>query len=198
MDVDFSRLSDREIAQWLFEQYGKKLYYYAIKAWQLDEDEVWDALYDSLYGFIRAYADCRFSSGTDVETLLWKIFKNKLRDRYRQRKRVEKQYYEVPYDETLSHSGEGPLDQGWSYYSEHDLLEEDAENPAVRQLETILDGLKDWERQLLLSRANSIAYADIADMTGIKVESLKVYYQRLKSRISKEMGEYFASMEKEQ
>jgi RNA polymerase sigma factor (sigma-70 family) len=196
MDVDFSGLSDREIAQDLFELYGKKLYHYATKTWCMDEDEVWDALYISIYSFIKSYSNRKFSSRTDIEKLLWKIFKNRLRDRYRQKKRVESQYREVPYDEALSCADQG-LDPARSYAPEHELVEESTESPVLQRLKTILEGLKDWERQLLLCRANNIAYSDIAVMTGMKVETLKVYYQRLKARIAKQLGESFALVEKE-
>lgn len=198
MDADFSALSDREIAERLFEQFGKRLYYYAIKAWHLDEDEVWDVLYNSLYGFIKSYSDRKFTSKTDVEKLLWKIFKNRLRDKYRQKKRLETQYREVPYEEALPRGAEGFSEPASSSDTEHVLVEGSADNPVLLRLEAILDGLKDWERQLLLCRANSIPYTDIAAMTGIKAESLKVYYQRLKNRISSEMNECFAPMEKRQ
>jgi RNA polymerase sigma factor (sigma-70 family) len=198
MDADFSTLSDREIADSLFEQFGERLYYYATKAWQLDEDEVWDVLYDSLYGFIKSYSDRKFASKTDVERLLWKIFKNRLRDKYRQKKRIETQYREVPYEEALPGDAERFSDPLWSCNAEHETVEGSADSPVLLRLEAILDGLKDWERQLLLCRANHIPYADIAAMTGMKAESLKVYYQRLKNRISNEMNECFAPMEKRQ
>jgi RNA polymerase sigma factor (sigma-70 family) len=195
MDFDFSGMSDREIAQDLFELYGKKLYHYAAKTWSMDEDEAWDVLYDSIYGFMRAYSDRKFRSRADIENLLWKIFKNRLRDRYRRKKRLESQYREVPYNEARSCAYEG-LDPAGSYDPERELVEENTGSPVLQRLETILESLKDWERELLLCRANSIAYADIAVMTGMKVETLKVYYQRLKIRIAKELGEPFTPVEK--
>lgn len=198
MDVDFSRFSDREIAHFLFERYGSQLYHYARKAWSLDEDDVWDVLYDSIYGFIRVYADRKFPSIADVEKLLWKIFKNRLRDRYRQKKRHETQYREISYEEAGFSTREECSDHVSACNSERESTEENVENPALRHLETILESLEDWERQLLLCRANGIPYSDIAVMTGMKAESLKVYYHRLKNRISSELDECFAPMEKEQ
>lgn len=198
MEVDFSILSDREIAHGLFEQFGNRLYYYATNTWHLDEDEVWDVLYDSLYGFIKSYSDRKFTSRTDVERLLWKIFKNRLVDKYRKKKRIETHYREVPYDNEFPSDAAGPLDLISSSDTEHEVLERDTDNLVLLKLETILEGLKDWERQLLVCRANKIPYADIAAMIGMKAEALKVYYQRLKNRISTEMNECFATMEKRQ
>ena len=61
MDTNFGNLSDREIAECLYKAYGANLVRYAIKSWQQDEDDAWEILYDTLYGFINSYsAQIRF------------------------------------------------------------------------------------------------------------------------------------------
>lgn len=177
VDINFENLPDREIAERLYKNYGCKLAHYAIKSWQFDEDEAWDILYDTLYGFINSYADQTFASEKQVGTLVWKIFKNKLRDKLRQKKRKEK----------FSIDDHDSLDAVWLQHSEPFWTQENVENPILTELENLLDDLNDWERQLLLCRANNIPYKVVEEMTGKKENSLKVYYQRLKKKISKEL-----------
>jgi hypothetical protein len=62
VNIRFDSLSDRQIAERLYKAYGFKLVHYAIKSWQFDEDEAWDMLYDTLYGFIHSYTDQEFAS----------------------------------------------------------------------------------------------------------------------------------------
>lgn len=98
-NITFEGLSDRDIAERLFKQYGARLFYYAMKSWDLSEDDIWEILYDTLYGFISSYSGDNFSSQKKIETLIWTIFKNKLRDKYRQKKRIKEHYQEVVYSE---------------------------------------------------------------------------------------------------
>lgn len=177
VDIKFENLSDREIAERLYKNYGCKLVHYAIKSWQFDEDEAWDILYDTLYGFINSYAAQSFASDKQVGALVWKIFKNKLRDRLRQKKRKE----------NLLIDDHDSLESVWLQHSEASGTQENVENPMLIELGDLLDDLNDWERQLLICRANNIPYKVLEEMTGKKEDSLKVYYQRLKKRISEKL-----------
>ncbi len=193
MDLDFTTLSDREIAEKLFNQFGTQLFSYAMRSWKLNEDDIWEILYETLYRFINSYAGHSFSSEKQIESLIWKIFKNKLRDKYRQRKKIEEHYQEVAYyEEILANNTTGQAEQDksfWLNHSEQALIHENTENPILPELEAILDKLEDWERQLVISRANEIPYKQIEEMTGKKTDFLKVHYQRLKQRISKKLEE---------
>ncbi|UCH92581.1 MAG: sigma-70 family RNA polymerase sigma factor [Candidatus Aminicenantes bacterium] len=176
MDINFGNLSDREIAESLYKAYGVNLVRYAIKSWQQDEDDAWEILYDTLYGFINSYSAQTFDSEQQVGALVWKIFRNKLRDKLRKKKR-----------------------QGNFLSDELDsleaiLLESSAscdvhtdENPILSELDSVLEELNDWERQLLLCRANDFPYKVIEELTGRKKDFLKVHYQRLKKRISEKL-----------
>lgn len=176
MDISFGNLSDREIAECLYKAYGVNLVRYAIKSWQQDEDDAWEILYDTLYGFINSYSSQTFDSEKQVGALVWKIFRNKLRDKIRQKKRKG----------NFSLDGLDPV--------EAVLLEGSAasnestnENPILPKLDSVLEDLNDWERQLLLCRANDFPYRVIEELTGRKKDFLKVHYQRLKKRISEKL-----------
>lgn len=193
ININFEGLSDRDIAERLFKRYGTKLFYYAMKSWNLSEDEVWEILYDTLYGFINSYSGYKFPSDKQIEALVWTIFKNKLRDKYRQKKKMEKHYQEMTCsEEILTNNIIGQADQDdytWLGYSEKALLQEEEKNPMISKIEAILDNLKDWERQLVIGRANGIPYKQMEEIIGKKTDFLKVHYQRLKQRISKELKE---------
>jgi RNA polymerase sigma factor (sigma-70 family) len=176
MDINFGNLSDREIAERLYKAYGVNLVRYAIKSWQQDEDDAWEILYDTLYGFINSYSTQTFDSEKQLGALVWKIFRNKLRDKLRHKKRQG----------NLSIDG---LDSLGAALLESSTARDEStdENPILSELDSILADLNDWERQLLLCRANDFPYRVIEELTGRKKDFLKVHYQRLKKRISEKL-----------
>jgi len=176
MDINFGNLSDRGIAERLYKAYGGNLVRYAIKSWQQDEDDAWEILYDTLYGFINSYSTQTFDSEKQVGALVWKIFRNKLRDKLRQKKRQG----------DISINGLDSLD---AVLLESSTVRDEStdENPILSELDSVLEDLNDWERQLLLCRANDFPYRFIEELTGRKRDFLKVHYQRLKKRISEKL-----------
>ncbi len=177
MDINFGNLSDREIAECLYKAYGVNLVRYAIKSWQQDEDDAWEILYDTLYGFINLYSTQTFDSEKQVGALVWKIFRNKLRDKLRQKKRQG----------NFSING---LDSLEAVLLESSTVRDEStdENPILSELDSVMEDLNDWERQLLLCRANDFPYRVIEELTGRKKDFLKVHYQRLKKRISEKLA----------
>ena len=176
MDINFGNLSDREIAERLYKAYGVNLVRYAIKSWQQDEDDAWEMLYDTLYGFINSYSTQIFDSKKQVGALVWKIFRNKIRDKLRQKKR------QGNYSITGLDSLEAVLLESSTVRDESTV-----ENPILSELDSVLEDLNDWERQLLICRANDFPYRVIEELTGRKKDFLKVHYQRLKKRISEKL-----------
>jgi RNA polymerase sigma factor (sigma-70 family) len=176
MDLNFGNLSDREIAERLYKAYGVNLVRYAIKSWQQNEDDAWEILYDTLYGFINSYSTQTFDSEKQVGALVWKIFRNKLRDKLRQKKRQG----------NFSINGLDSLEAALLESSTACDKSTDG-NPILSELNSVLEDLSDWERQLLLCRANDFPYRVIEELTGRKKDFLKVHYQRLKKRISERL-----------
>jgi RNA polymerase sigma factor (sigma-70 family) len=178
MDINFVNLSDREVAERLYKVYGANLVRYAIRSWQQDEDDAWDILYETLYGFINSYSTQTFDSEKQVGALVWKIFRNKLRDKLRRKKRQGVFLIEG-------------LDSLEAIVPEESASrnEQADENPFLPELEAVLEDLDDWERQLLLCRANDFPYKVIEELTGYKKDYLKVHYQRLKKRIADKLEE---------
>ena len=176
IDINFGNLSDREVAERLYRAFGANLVRYAIKSWKQDEDDAWAILYDTIYGFINSYSTRTFDSERQVSALVWKIFRNKLRDKLRREKKQE----------NFSTENIDSLGGMWQENnSSRDECTDDS--PILSELEVILNDLNDWERQLLLCRANDLPYKIIEELTGRKKDFLKVHYQRLKKRIAEKL-----------
>jgi len=191
VNINFRNLSDQKIAESLYKTYGKKLVYYTLKSWQLDEDDAWDILYETLYSFIHNYADREYESQKQVDALIWKIFKNKLRDRLRQVKRIEKDFQLIVPNDPQPIDNIDALNAMWAQ-CESDLLSPgNSTNPVLIELEKLLENCQHWERQLLICRANNIPYKTIAHLTGKNESHLKVYYQRMKQKIQSSMEQKF-------
>jgi len=176
VDINFGDMPDREIAEHVYRAYGANLVRYAIKSWRQSEDDAWEILYETLYGFINSYSRHKFESEKQVGALVWKIFRNKLRDKLRREKRLRQ----------LSGNNCETMDIEVLENATPDIDIYD-ENPILSKLDSILQDLNDWERQLLICRANDFPYKIIEDLTGQNRNFLKVHYQRLKKRISEKL-----------
>jgi len=195
MKIVFRNQTDREIASYLYERFAAGLRQYARNCWKMDEDETMELLYDTIYGFIENYSSQPFASENKVNKLLWTIFRNKLRDRYRRKKRNDEIALETSFDENNpEHQGKVAVDPSVSA----DIMmspDDDRNNPLLVELEKILSGLEDWQRQLLICRAHGIAYSTIAQLTKEDEKNLKVYYGRLKKRLKKQLAEFLSPSE---
>lgn len=179
MGISFKNKTDKEIAEYLYSRFCGKLFNYAISSWKLNEDEIWEILYETIYKFIDVYSCKDYEQEREIAVILWTIYKNKLRDAIRKNKRIQEQYKEVFLNEKENYK-----------ITNENIDNEIKSNPLLAHLESILRELEDWERQLLLCRTNNFPYKEIEEITGKKSENLKVYYQRLKKKISEKMQKY--------
>lgn len=164
----FTENRDKGLRQ-AYERYGKKLYGYAVGVWHCDEDTAWDLVYKSLYRMADQVANYRFESEEKFGGFLFRIFVNYLKNHYRDNPKK----HTVGLNENLV-SDESPSE---------------AESPKHQLLRTELEKLQDWERILLLTRAQGMSYAAIAEYTGKPVDQLKVYYGRLKKRLEAKLAD---------
>jgi len=167
-------LTTPEFITGLYNQYGKKLYAYAVKNWNVSEDQAWDLVYKTLYRVIETHKNYTFASEEKFGGFIFKIFINYLRNHYRdsKKKTIEQtaDYSEV-YNRTADSSGEITSD------------------PKLAALTEELEKMEDWQRMLLLMRSEGRPYSEIAQYIDKPEEQLKVYYQRLKESITKKMYE---------
>ncbi|HLP13756.1 MAG TPA: sigma-70 family RNA polymerase sigma factor [Flavobacteriales bacterium] len=161
----------------LYKQYGKKLYAYALRNWNVSDDQAWDLVYKTLYRVIDTYKNYSFENEEKFGAFIFKIFINYLRNHYRDNKTK---------NENLKVSDVSP-DQMYNKASEinNDL----PSDPKLVALTEELEKMEDWQRMLLLMRSEGRSYSEIAKYIDKPEEQLKVYYQRLKESITKKMYE---------
>jgi RNA polymerase sigma factor (sigma-70 family) len=167
----------------LYERYGKKLVGYAIRQWQLDEDEAWELTYKTLYRILETHANYQFVSEEKFSAFVFTAFINYLRNFYRNKKNKSKDGETVPLDEA-------------NLKIENNT--ETIPSPQLIALRAELDKFEDWERMLLLLRSQDVPYSEIAKLTGKPESQLKVYYMRLKKRLAERLNQPLTSKNNEQ
>lgn len=169
---------DKAAVASLYNQYGKKLYGYAVSKWHFTEDEAWDMVYKTLYKVIEVVDKYTFENESKFAGFVFKIFMNNLRMHYRDTKNKKLDTVELS-DQQMNRVS------GTSKASETNT----GPNPQLAILQEELEKLEDWQRILLLMRAQNMSYAAIAVYANKPEEQLKVYYMRLKKMIADKIEE---------
>lgn len=157
----------------VYNRYGKKLYSYALHSWRLNEDTAWDLIYKTIYRVKETYGRYTFESEEKFASFIFRIFINYLRNHYRDHKNA-KEFEFMAMDDVDVSAGEPP---------EH----EQKPDLKMNALNEALDGMEDWERMLLLMRSEGRAYSEIVKYIDKPEGQLKVYYQRLKEKLTKKL-----------
>lgn len=164
-------LADRQKAtEWLYQTFGRKLVGYAISVYQVNEDAGWDLVYKTIYRVIDTSGNYNFESEQKLGSFLFKVFINYLKNHIRDEKTKHNNTVFVPLDETRR-----------DFAAKNDVP---AQNPRLAILNEELAKLEDWQRILLLMRSQDMSYAEIAAYVKKPEDQLKVYYQRLKNKLS--------------
>lgn len=173
-DKKLTKKREKEIRK-LYEQYGQKLYQYAVTRWKVDEDTAWDMVYKSLFGLIDKLEKYNFESQKKQDSFVLTTFLNHMRNHY---KKESKEHVTI-----VSETEARDL-------SESDQSEnENRDSFLMANLKDQLDQLEDWERMLLLLRAQKMSYKEIANYIDKPENQLKVYYQRLKERLIRQIND---------
>lgn len=162
----------------VYNKYGRKLYGYAITKWNISEDEAWDIVYKTIDKTIETYERYTFESDEKFASFIFKIFINYLRNHYRdtKNKRLETVSFEDGV-EYVEHDSEGNND------------EDEHESSNMKLLNEELSKLEDWQRVLLLMRAQNYSYEEISVIIKRPADQLKVYYLRYKQKILKSIND---------
>jgi len=162
----------------VYKSYGKKLYGYAITKWNVSEDEAWELIYKTIDKVVDTSNRYTFENEEKFASFIFKIFINYLRNHYRDTK--NKQLETVSFNESFE----------YSEHSEEDAPEVDeTESSNMKLLQEELSKLEDWQRTLLLMRAQNYSYEEIANFINKPVGPLKIYYLRYKQRIIKNIND---------
>lgn len=159
-----------------YNRYGKKLYAYSITRWNVTEDVAWELIYKTIYRVADTHANYGFETEEKFASFVFKIFINYLKNHYRDTKKEQERAFTAMED--VDTSG---------------MAAETSDAPPVNKklsaLNEVLETMQEWERTLLLMRSEGRAYAEIATYINKPEEQLKVYYQRLKDKVSKKLNE---------
>lgn len=184
--------------QLLYERYGKRLFSYAITSWHTTEDTAWDLVYDTLLKTTLSVNHYEFESEAKFASFIFSIFCNLLRHHYRDKKRRAERMSMVNFDEALLDQAQDSTVLTTEREVQAKLVEEFLrsyweEQPVSRLhldcLQAVLDELEDWERVLLLQRAQNVAYSEIASFVNKPADQLKVYHQRARRKVTKRFVE---------
>ncbi|HSH66343.1 MAG TPA: sigma-70 family RNA polymerase sigma factor [Bacteroidia bacterium] len=172
--TNLKKLDKSSFVTVVYNRYGKKLYSYAIKSWNLNEDTAWDLIYKTIYKVVDSCRNYTFESEEKFASFIFKIFINYLRNQYRDNK-AAKTFEFIAMDDVDVSTKEIT---GVSENSNKKLI----------ALNEALDEMQDWERMLLLMRSEGRAYSEISTYIDKPENQLKVYYQRLKELITKKLN----------
>lgn len=162
----------------VYNKYGRKLYGYAITKWKVNEDEAWDLVYKTIDKTIETHDRYTFEGEKKFASFIFKIFINFLRNHYRDTK--NKRLETVSFEEGIEYAKQ-----------ENDNLNEEEETESINMklLQEELSKLEDWQRVLLLMRAQNYSYEEISEIIKKPAEQMKVYYLRYKQKILKNIND---------
>lgn len=169
---------DSDAIALLYDRYGKKLYGYAISKWKVSEDESWELVYKTLYKVMQVAEQYKFEDENKFTAFIFRIFINFLRNHYRDTKAKGIHTVEL-------------LESHEKLSSDRKATEEETENtsPLMKCLQKVLHMLEDWQRILLLMRAQDHSYENISNYVEKPTEQLKVYHMRLKKVVAEKTND---------
>lgn len=157
-------------AEWLYQQFGRKLLGYSIHTYHINEDAGWDLVYKSIYKVIDVSHNYTFEDEKRVGSFIFKVFINYLKNHIRDERTRTNSAVFISLDETRKDFVQKP--------------ESRSQNPKMQILNEELSKFEDWQRMLLLMRSQDMSYAEIAAFINKPEDQLKVYYQRLKNKLA--------------
>lgn len=176
-----------DAAKVLYERYGKKLYNYAIRTWNINEDDAWEMVYKALNKTIATHSKYQFSTEEKFASFVFRIFINLIKD-YKRAKIRQNAKMEIIYTDDMQEFGATNQDVD---------MEQTEQEPSamLKHLKVELEQLEEWQQSLLLMKAQDIPYAVISKYVDKPENQLKVYYQRLKAKIMKNMEKHIPNHE---
>lgn len=165
----YTSLPQKDRLAFLQERFSQQLKGYAIHQWKLTEDEAWDLIYATFLEMSKLEQPA-FENNKHLKNYLFRAFINRLKN-YLQRNKSKEI---VDYREDLT-----------SIQSATETAH--ANSIEALALEEALDRMEDWQRMLLLLRAQGMPYKEIGKYVDKPHDQLKVYYQRLKKELEKEL-----------
>ena len=169
----------------LYIRYGRKLRDFAIRTWKLDEDSAIDIVYKTLFKIVESIDNYDFISEERFASFVFTLFMNFLKNFHRDDKK-RKESVDIFYNDDL---------EKFETCKSTELNGDVIPNNKMILLQQELDKMNDWERMLLLLRAQDMPYSEIARYIDKPEEQLKVYHQRLKAKLTEKINEQILNNE---
>jgi RNA polymerase sigma factor (sigma-70 family) len=163
------KLNKRKGLEVFYERYSKKLYSYSISHLKLDEDTAWELIYRTFEKIIDKCSSYDFENEAKFGSFVLVVFLNDFRNLYKSKKN------EIQFESSEN------IDNLNSFPDENDNI--DADSLKLQTLKIELEKLEDWQRILLLLKAQQMPYSQIAEFVDKPEDQLKVYYSRLKKKL---------------
>lgn len=181
----------------VYKTYGRKLYGYGIKNWNLSEDEAWDLVYKTVYRTAETSGNYEFEGEKKFASFIFKIFMNYLRNHYRDKKKRKEHIKFVNVDnatveasaQTQLNSTEKEMKIKIAAMSTNEQEGAKPESGLMLLLKDELEKLEEWQKILLLLRCQNIPYREIAKYVDKPAGQLKTYYLRLKDKLAQRINE---------
>ncbi|MBC7862159.1 MAG: sigma-70 family RNA polymerase sigma factor [Bacteroidia bacterium] len=171
------RKKDKNAVTVLYNRYGKKLYGYAVYKWNLDEDEAWDLIYQTLYKIIETIDRYKFEDENKFAGFIFTAFVNNLRNLYQKKKKQNTETVEL----NEKHGSFLTEDE-----SENEIV---IDSEQMKYLKAELEQLEEWKKILMLMRAQDYSYEEISKYVNKPAGQLKVYYMRIKKNLTEKINE---------
>ena len=165
----------------LYNDYATKLCEYAIRQWRFSEDDAWEMVYKTLHTLLLKLPTYEIESTLHFSNIIFKIFKNNLRQYYRDRLSKDSNIEFVSVERWGNEAElRFPVEQSvFTDYYQNEAME----NPLFTALKNGLEKLNPDEKELLLLKTQNYSYDEIAAMLGIENNQLKVKHHRAKKKL---------------
>jgi RNA polymerase sigma factor (sigma-70 family) len=180
----------------LFERYGRRLVSYARNRWHFDEDAAWEIIYQTFDVLLLKFGGpsaepekLTFSTDYQVDSYVFGVFTNKLREADRRRQQDKERYVPMTVLEPATdedddtEAGDSPDEPGWSGDWPDTTSIDSPNSRPVERVNRALATLPPTDRDLLLLWAQGYTYAEIATMLKIDPKDLKVRCFRAKQKV---------------
>ena len=178
--IELIREKNKAGIEALFNDYASKLYQYAVQKWQFSEDDAWEMVYKTMHTLLLKLPGYEVESEHHFSNLIFKIFKNNLRQCYRDKRSKEK--LEFVSVEKLDNEPDVNFAIEQNVFEDY-YKNETVENPLFVAMKVALENLSPEEKDLLLLKAQNYSYDEIAKMLGIENNQLKVKHHRAKKKL---------------
>jgi len=157
----------------MYERYGKRLFDYGRYTYKINEDDCWDLVYKTLYKVLESIDRYEFASENKFKAFLFTAFINYLRNHYRDKKNLKEHiefahFNESQFDEEFSKDTAigKQVKSRWMNNRQEVEKEETPDSKQMSLLKEELDKMEDWQRMLLLLRAQNMPYSEIEKFVG--------------------------------